>query len=135
MWYKLRSQQGNKVAIEKESRKEIDRLIKLRQISLTEPLAEKTRPASFADIIGQNDGIKALRAAICCPNPQHGIIYEPPGVGKTAAARLVLAGPLGMAGVPQPKFGAVTKAHGGILFIDEIGVLDVDPYGWRRCQA
>lgn len=166
----LRSQQGNKVAIEKESRKEIDRLIKLRQISLTEPLAEKTRPASFADIIGQNDGIKALRAAICCPNPQHVIIYGPPGVGKTAAARLVLeeakrtkgspfgrdatfteldattarfdergiadpligsvhdpiyqgAGPLGMAGVPQPKFGAVTKAHGGILFIDEIGEL------------
>jgi Lon-like ATP-dependent protease len=28
-----------------------------------------------------------------------------------------------MAGVPQPKPGAVTKAHGGILFIDEIGEL------------
>ena len=26
-----------------------------------------------------------------------------------------------MAGIPQPKPGAVTKAHGGILFIDEIG--------------
>lgn len=33
------------------------------------------------------------------------------------------AGPLGMAGIPQPKPGAVTKAHGGILFIDEIGEL------------
>ena len=33
------------------------------------------------------------------------------------------AGPLGVAGVPQPKAGAVTKAHGGILFIDEIGEL------------
>ncbi len=30
---------------------------------------------------------------------------------------------MGMAGIPQPKAGAVTKAHGGILFIDEIGEL------------
>ena len=98
------------------------------------------------------------------------IIYGPPGVGKTAAARLVLeeakqdkrspfnkeskfvevdgatsrfdergiadpligsvhdpiyqgAGAMGVAGIPQPKPGAVTKAHGGILFIDEIGEL------------
>ena len=28
-----------------------------------------------------------------------------------------------MAGIPQPKPGAVTKAHGGMLFIDEIGEL------------
>jgi Lon-like ATP-dependent protease len=33
------------------------------------------------------------------------------------------AGPLGVAGVPQPKPGAVTRAHGGILFLDEIGEL------------
>ena len=33
------------------------------------------------------------------------------------------AGPLGIAGIPQPKPGAVTKAHGGLLFIDEIGEL------------
>ena len=33
------------------------------------------------------------------------------------------AGPLGIQGVPQPKPGAVTKAHGGILFLDEIGEL------------
>ncbi|MBT9177269.1 MAG: Lon protease 2 [Firmicutes bacterium] len=33
------------------------------------------------------------------------------------------AGPLGMAGIPQPKPGAVTRAHGGVLFIDEIGEL------------
>ncbi len=28
-----------------------------------------------------------------------------------------------MAGIPQAQTGAVTKAHGGILFIDEIGEL------------
>ncbi|MBS3950262.1 MAG: ATP-dependent protease LonB, partial [Peptococcaceae bacterium] len=120
--------------------------------------------------VGQADGVKTLRAALCGTNPQHVIIYGPPGVGKTAAARLVLeearrtpgspfgseakfieldattarfdergiadpligsvhdpiyqgAGAMGMAGIPQPKPGAVTKAHGGVLFIDEIGEL------------
>ena len=111
-----------------------------------------------------------LKAALCSANPQHVIIYGPPGVGKTAAARVVLeeakknpaspflqdakfteidattarfdergiadpligsvhdpiyqgAGAMGVAGIPQPKPGAVTKAHGGMLFIDEIGEL------------
>lgn len=169
-WNLLKSQQGNKVAVEKESRKELEKLEKLRKISLTQPLSEKTRPTKFEEIIGQEEGIKGLKAALCGPNPQHVIVYGPPGVGKTAAARLVLeeakcqphspfkedakfveidgatarfdergiadpligsvhdpiyqgAGPLGMAGIPQPKPGAVTKAHGGILFIDEIGEL------------
>ncbi|MBB6213986.1 Lon-like ATP-dependent protease [Anaerosolibacter carboniphilus] len=166
----LRNQSGNKSAIEKESKKELERLNELKSISLTIPLSEKTRPQSFKEIIGQEDGIKALKAALCSVNPQHVLIYGPPGVGKTAAARLVLeeakkvqhspfnyqskfiemdattlrfdersiadplmgtvhdpiyqgAGPLGQSGIPQPKPGAVTKAHGGILFLDEIGEL------------
>lgn len=169
-WNLLKSQRTQKVSIDKESRKEMEQLQKLRSISLTEPLAEKVRPKHFADIVGQEDGIKALKAALCGPNPQHVIIYGPPGVGKTAAARLVLeeakqnplspfkksavfveldattarfdergiadpligsvhdpiyqgAGAMGQAGIPQPKQGAVTHAHGGILFIDEIGEL------------
>ena len=28
------------------------------------------------------------------------------------------------AGIPEPKLGLVTKAHGGVLFIDEIGEMD-----------
>ncbi|MDX5476473.1 MAG: ATP-dependent protease LonB [Bacillaceae bacterium] len=169
-WNLLKNQRTQKVSIDKESRKEMDQLRKMRSISLTEPLAEKVRPTSFNDIVGQEDGIKALKAAICGPNPQHVIIYGPPGVGKTAAARLVLeeaksnnkspfkksavfieldattarfdergiadpligsvhdpiyqgAGAMGQAGIPQPKQGAVTHAHGGMLFIDEIGEL------------
>ncbi|MFD3445423.1 ATP-dependent protease LonB [Microbacteriaceae bacterium 4G12] len=169
-WHLLRNQRTQKVSIDKESRKEMEQLRKMRAISLTEPLAERVRPEVFQDIVGQEDGIKALKAALCGPNPQHVIIYGPPGVGKTAAARLVLeeakknpkspfrssstfveldattarfdergiadpligsvhdpiyqgAGAMGQAGIPQPKKGAVTDAHGGILFIDEIGEL------------
>ena len=169
-WNLLRQQQGTKSAVDRESRKELDKLNRLKAISLTEPLSEVTRPRDFQEIIGQEDGLKALRAALCGPNPQHVIVYGPPGVGKTAAARVVLeeakasslspfrkdavfvevdattarfdergiadplmgsvhdpiyqgAGPLGVAGIPQPKPGAVTKAHGGVLFIDEIGEL------------
>lgn len=166
----LKGQQSNKIVIDRENRKEMENLRKMRSIKLTEPLTEKSRPSSFDEIIGQEQGIKALQAALCGPNPQHVIIYGPPGVGKTAAARLVLeyakkkenspfkanakfveidattvrfddrgiadpligsvhdpiyqgAGALGIAGIPQPKPGAVTKAHGGVLFIDEIGEL------------
>ncbi|MDP4127669.1 MAG: ATP-dependent protease LonB [Bacillota bacterium] len=169
-WGMLKTQQGNKVSVERESRKELEKLQTMRKIALTTPLSERTRPVHFDEIIGQKEGIKALRAALCGPNPQHVLIYGSPGVGKTAAARLILeeakknplspfkekahfteidgstarfdergiadpligsvhdpiyqgAGAMGMAGIPQPKQGAVTKAHGGILFIDEIGEL------------
>ncbi|MGZ9585155.1 ATP-dependent protease LonB [Paenibacillus marinisediminis] len=169
-WNLLRSQKSNRSAVDRESRKEMDKLRKMRSITLTKPLAEKTRPVTMNDIVGQRDGLRALKAALCSANPQHVIVYGPPGVGKTAAARVILeeakknpsspftqeakfteidattarfdergiadpligsvhdpiyqgAGAMGVAGIPQPKPGAVTKAHGGILFIDEIGEL------------
>ncbi|GIN11610.1 Lon protease 2 [Shouchella clausii] len=169
-WNLLKSQRSQKTYLDKESKVELEKMKRLRDIRLSEPLAEKVRPKHLSEVVGQEDGLKTLRMALCGPNPQHVIIYGPPGVGKTAAARLVLdeakrqadspfrstaafveldgatsrfdergiadpligsvhdpiyqgAGSMGQAGIPQPKPGAVTKAHGGILFIDEIGEL------------
>ncbi len=153
-----------------ESKDEAEKLNSLRHIRLDEPASELARPVRITDVIGQEEGVKALRAALWGESPQHVLIYGPPGVGKTAAARVVMeeikkspgtpfkensvfveadasimrcdergfadpligsvhdpiyqgAGVLGNAGIPQPRSGAVTKAHGGILFLDEIGEL------------
>lgn len=130
------------------------------------------RPDNFKEIVGQERAIKSLISKLVSPYPQHIILYGPPGVGKTTAARIALeeakkmkqsafndssnfvevdgttlrwdpreiSNPLlgsvhdpiyqgskrdlAEIGVPEPKTGLVTEAHGGILFIDEIGELD-----------
>ena len=69
---------------------EMHQLDVMRKRSLNTPLSERARPGKMNEIIGQEDGIRALRAAMCGPNPQHVLIYGPPGCGKTCAARLVL---------------------------------------------
>ena len=68
---------------------EMDKLMAMEETKLTEPLAEQTRPRTLEEIIGQENGIKALRAALCGPNPQHILIYGPPGVGKTSIAKSI----------------------------------------------
>ena len=43
--------------VDKENKKEMEKLLKMRRIKLTEPLTEKSRPIDFGDIIGQEDGL------------------------------------------------------------------------------
>ena len=140
--------------------------------TLTKSAMELLRPATLGEIVGQERAVEALRAKLASPYPQHLILYGPPGVGKTTAARLVLeeakklkftpfapeapfveadgttlrwdprdmTNPLlgsvhdpiyqgarkdlAETGIPEPKPGLATEAHGGILFIDEIGEMD-----------
>ncbi|HOV80839.1 MAG TPA: Lon family ATP-dependent protease [Bacillota bacterium] len=147
-------------------------LEKLEQRKLSASAIEFLRPSSFDEIVGQERAVKALLAKLASPYPQHIILYGPPGVGKTTAARLALEAAkqakntpftkeaafvevngttlrwdprevtnpllgsvhdpiyqgakreLAETGVPEPKLGLVTDAHGGVLFIDEIGEMD-----------
>ena len=144
----------------------------LEHVHLTRSVMELLRPQAFSEIVGQERAVRSLMAKLSSPYPQHLLLYGPPGVGKTTAARLVLEAakkraisPFGAdapfvetdgttlrwdprdmtnpllgsvhdpiyqgaqksladSGVPEPKPGLVTEAHGGILFIDEIGEMD-----------
>lgn len=86
----LRQSRQKEPAHGRESNREMERMRHLRSIHLSEPLAEKVRPTKMSDVIGQEDGIRSLKAILCGANPQHVLIYGPPGIGKTCAARLVL---------------------------------------------
>ena len=153
-------------------KKKREALEALETVHLTQSVMELLRPRSFDEVVGQERAVRSLMAKLSSPYPQHLLLYGPPGVGKTTAARLVLeaakqraVSPFGEnapfvetdgttlrwdprdmtnpllgsvhdpiyqgaqksladSGVPEPKPGLVTDAHGGILFIDEIGEMD-----------
>lgn len=150
----------------------LERLEKLDGKKINKNIMNLLRPENFEEIVGQGRAVKSLISKMSSPYPQHIILYGPPGVGKTSAARLALeeakklqftpfdeeskfvevdgttlrwdpreiTNPLlgsvhdpiyqgskkdlAEIGVPEPKTGLVTEAHGGVLFIDEIGELD-----------
>ncbi len=165
----LRKKKGPENA---KTKKRYESILALDEKHLNKNLQTLLRPETFAEIIGQESAIKSLLSKISSPYPQHIILYGPPGVGKTTAARIALdeakklsftpyeedakfvevdgttlrwdpreiTNPLlgsvhdpiyqgskrdlAEGGIPEPKLGLVTEAHGGILFIDEIGELD-----------
>ena len=161
-----------KTAENPQTLKKLEKLEALEKKSLTRSLPEILRPQSLEEIIGQERAVDALKSKLASVYPQHLLLYGPPGVGKTTAARLVLQAArelkhtpfaedapfvevdgttlrwdprditnpligsvhdpiyqgarrdLAETGIPEPKPGLVTDAHGGILFIDEIGEMD-----------
>lgn len=150
----------------------LERLEKLDAKHINKNVMSLLRPENFEEVVGQERAVRSLISKTSSPYPQHIILYGPPGVGKTSAARLALEAAkklkftpfdedskfvevdgttlrwdpreitnpllgsvhdpiyqgskrdLAEVGVPEPKTGLVTEAHGGVLFIDEIGELD-----------
>ena len=150
----------------------LERLEKLDAKHINKNVMSLLRPENFNEIVGQERAIRSLMSKMYSPYPQLIILYGPPGVGKTSAARLALEAAkklkftpfdedsrfvevdgttlrwdpreitnpllgsvhdpiyqgskrdLAEVGIPEPKTGLVTEAHGGVLFIDEIGELD-----------
>jgi len=76
-----------------ENAQTLKKLAFLEKMNATKPVSsavEVLRPQTPEEIIGQEKALQALLAKLATPFPQHILIYGPPGVGKTSAARVAL---------------------------------------------
>jgi putative ATPase len=83
------------------------------------PLAERMRPRTLEELVGQEEVLHALASLL--RRPPSMIFWGPPGCGKTTLARLVAA----QAGLPFVQFSAVTS---GVKEVKEA----VEQARWRR---
>ena len=85
-------------------------------VDLAAPLAERMRPRSFDEIVGQDDVLghgRPLREAIERDRLQSIILWGPPGTGKTTIARLI-------ADRTRARFVAFSAVLAGIKDIKEV---------------
>lgn len=90
-------------------------LEKMNASGLARSVMEVLRPQKLEEIIGQERGIKSLLAKMSSPYPHHFLIYGPPGVGKTSAARLVLQTVKEIAHSPFKKEAPFIEVDGATL--------------------
>ena len=97
-------------------------LEKKEQTKLTRSVMEVLRPDSLEGIVGQERGVKALVSKIASPFPQHILIYGPPGVGKTSAARLALEEAKRHSATPFSQDAPFIEANGATLRLSLIHI-------------
>lgn len=76
-----------------ENAQTLKKLAILEKMNQTKPVSsasEVLRPKHPEEIIGQESAMQALLAKLATLYPQHILIFGPPGVGKTSAARVAL---------------------------------------------
>ena len=84
---------------------------------LSKSVQQLLRPDSFNEIVGQERAIKSILSKIASPYPQHIILYGPPGVGKTTAARLALKEAVKLRHTPFKKDAKFVEVDGTTLKI------------------
>ncbi|MGI6164002.1 MAG: Lon family ATP-dependent protease [Bacillota bacterium] len=98
-----------------ETQKRLESILQLEKRSLSRSALSVLKPRGLKDIVGQERAIQALLAKIASPYPQHVILYGPPGVGKTSAARLVLEESKGLPFSPFAKEAPFIETDGATL--------------------
>lgn len=138
---------GEKGPENSRTRKRYQDLKDLDEISLSRSIINQLRPESFQEIIGQDEAILSLISKIASPYPQHIILYGPPGVGKTTAARIALEEARKLNLTPTgprpalwkstaPLFAGIPERLPILFWVQSMTPFTRDPSGsWRRPES